>query len=84
MAVQWRRQYPAIRWPVLAFTGAPASFPVQFENKRLHKYLEWNTAMQNKAKAFIKHKLPRGAFVGIHLRNGIDWVCIYKIEVFKV
>lgn len=76
MAVQWKKQYPALHWPVLAFTGAPASFPVQLENKKLHKYVEWNTDMLNKAIAFIKQKLPRGAFVGIHLRNGIDWVCI--------
>lgn len=81
MAVQWKRQYPALHWPVLAFTGAPGSFPVQLENKKLHKYVEWNTDMLNKAIAFIKQKLPRGAFVGIHLRNGIDWVCIYLPDI---
>ncbi|CAD1468255.1 unnamed protein product [Heterotrigona itama] len=74
MEMQWKRQYLALHWPVLAFTGAPASFPVQLENKKLHKYVEWNTDMFNKAATFIKQKLPRGAFVGIHLRNGIDWV----------
>ncbi|XP_031840852.2 O-fucosyltransferase 1 isoform X3 [Nomia melanderi] len=74
IAIQWKKQYPAINWPVLAFTGAPASFPVQLENKKFQKYLEWNTEMLNKAKAFIKETLPRGAFIGIHLRNGIDWV----------
>ncbi|XP_043253909.1 GDP-fucose protein O-fucosyltransferase 1 [Colletes gigas] len=74
MAIQWRKRYPAVSWPVLAFTGAPASFPVQLENKKLHKCLEWNTLMLDKAKAFIKQKLSKGAFVGIHLRNGIDWV----------
>lgn len=77
MAIQWKKQYPALHWPVLAFTGAPASFPVQLENKRLHKYVEWNIDMLNKAKTFIKQKLPKGAFIGIHLRNGIDWVFIY-------
>lgn len=61
-------------WPVLAFTGAPASFPVQLENKVLHRCVVWNDEMQNKAKKFIKETLPQGAFVGIHLRNGIDWV----------
>ncbi|XP_011633785.1 GDP-fucose protein O-fucosyltransferase 1 [Pogonomyrmex barbatus] len=71
---QWQQHYPAEIWPVLAFTGAPASFPIQLENKPLQKCLNWNNDILNKAKAFIKKKLPRGAFVGIHLRNGIDWV----------
>lgn len=70
---QWQQYYPADTWPVLAFTGAPASFPVQPVNKPLQKCLNWNNDILNKAKAFIKEKLPRGAFVGIHLRNGIDW-----------
>lgn len=74
MAIQWRSRYPAVNWPVLAFTGAPASFPVQLENKKLQKCVNWNNVMLDKAKTFIKTKLPRGAFIGIHLRNGIDWV----------
>lgn len=74
MKVQWQKRYPAVTWPVLAFTGAPASFPVQIENKQFQKCLNWNNDMLNKAKTFIKEKLPKGAFVGIHLRNGIDWV----------
>ena len=70
----WRQKYNPGNFPVLAFTGAPASFPVQIENKELQKYLIWNDEMIKKAKEFIKTKLPAGAFVGIHLRNGIDWV----------
>lgn len=31
--------------------------------------------MLNKAKMFIRTTFTRGAFVGLHLRNGIDWVC---------
>lgn len=54
--------------------GAPASFPVQIENKELHKYLKWSDEVSEKAEKFIKNVLPRGAFIGIHLRNGIDWV----------
>lgn len=30
--------------------------------------------MDNAANSFIKTKLPKGGFIGIHLRNGIDWV----------
>lgn len=74
MAFQWRQKYPSAQWPVLAFTGAPASFPVQLENKKLQKCFVWNDDMINRAKSFIKKRLPPGAFIGIHLRNGIDWV----------
>ena len=61
----------------MAFTGAPASFPVQIENRGLHKYLKWNKQMSSEAEKFIKQKLPTGGFIGIHLRNGIDLSLIH-------
>ncbi|KAK7019718.1 GDP-fucose protein O-fucosyltransferase, partial [Halocaridina rubra] len=72
MAKEWNDKYPSDIWPVLAFTGAPASFPVQLSNRNLHKYLKWSDGISNVAKEFIT-TLPKGPFVGIHLRNGIDW-----------
>ncbi|XP_055384488.1 GDP-fucose protein O-fucosyltransferase 1 [Condylostylus longicornis] len=74
VAAKWSQKYPSSNWPVLAFTGAPASFPVQMENRKLQKYVVWSDEIQEKAKKFIKENLPKGAFIGIHLRNGIDWV----------
>lgn len=71
---KWQKKYPPSDWPVLAFVGAPASFPVQIENLELHRYLAWSDNIATAAKEFIKNKLPRGSFIGIHLRNGIDWV----------
>lgn len=71
---KWIEKYPIDKWPVLAFTGTPGSFPVQNENRELHKYLKWTDDILNKAKHFIKNELPKGAFIGIHLRNGVDWV----------
>lgn len=59
---------------VLAFTGAPAGFPVQQENLHLQKYLQWSDEIDQKAKNYIKKILPKGAYIGIHLRNGIDWI----------
>ncbi|KAG7177838.1 GDP-fucose protein O-fucosyltransferase 1-like [Homarus americanus] len=73
MAEQWNKHYLAEKWPVLAFTGAPATFPVQESNRHLHKYLIWSDSIVEKAQQFIA-TLPRGPFIGIHLRNGIDWV----------
>ncbi|XP_047502829.1 GDP-fucose protein O-fucosyltransferase 1-like [Penaeus chinensis] len=72
MDEQWNEKYPPEEWPVLAFTGAPASFPVQMDNRGLHKYLVWSENIAKKTQDFIS-SLPRGPFVGIHLRNGIDW-----------
>lgn len=74
MGEKWSEKYPAEKFPVLAFTGAPASFPVQEENRHLHKYLQWSDKIEQKATNFISKSLPKGAFIGIHLRNGMDWV----------
>lgn len=73
MAERWHKLYPSPEWPVLAFTGAPATFPVQKENVDLHRYLVWTERMQTDAIKWIKANLPRGGFIGIHLRNGVDW-----------
>ncbi|CAH2002162.1 unnamed protein product [Acanthoscelides obtectus] len=54
--------------------GAPASFPIQQKNRALQKYLKWSDDIEEKAIKFIKTYIPKGAFIGIHLRNGIDWV----------
>ncbi|XP_064457674.1 GDP-fucose protein O-fucosyltransferase 1-like [Ornithodoros turicata] len=73
MAQLWNKRYPASEYPVLAFMGAPASFPVQEENLALHSHLMWSDMVLNRAKHFIRTVLPKGPFVGIHLRNGVDW-----------
>ncbi|KAH9360045.1 hypothetical protein HPB48_001619 [Haemaphysalis longicornis] len=67
------KRYPSERFPVLAFVGAPANFPVQQENLALQAHLSWSDAVLNRARHFIRTSL-RAPFVGIHLRNGIDWV----------
>ena len=37
VAEDWNDRFPVSKWPVLAFTGAPAPYPVQKENVELHK-----------------------------------------------
>jgi peptide-O-fucosyltransferase len=74
MGERWNEHYPSDKWPVLAFTGAPAVFPVQEDNRHLHKYLKWSDQIDKRANEVIKTTLPHGAFIGIHLRNGMDWV----------
>ncbi len=71
-AAKWRRAFPPEDHPVLAFTGAPAPFPVQEEHAGLQLHLVHNAAWRNRARAFVSDRL-RPPFVGIHLRNGADW-----------
>ncbi|CAB3361319.1 Hypothetical predicted protein [Cloeon dipterum] len=73
-AAKWLKKYPPDKWPVLAFTGAPGSFPVQEENRALHRYLKWSEPVRAAAMSFIHKELPNAPFIGIHLRNGMDWV----------
>uniref|UniRef100_A0A7E4ZW71 GDP-fucose protein O-fucosyltransferase 1 n=1 Tax=Panagrellus redivivus TaxID=6233 RepID=A0A7E4ZW71_PANRE len=68
----WEVNYPAETYPVLAFTGAPGAFPVNAEDRHLQKYLKFRPRITDKAFKFIKESLPR-PFVGIHLRNNVDW-----------
>lgn len=74
MMEKWKQKYHFTDWPVLAFTGAPASFPVQKENLHLQKYVQWNDNVVKRATLFIKNHMAGGGFIGIHLRNGKDWV----------
>lgn len=74
MDKMWNERYGPEKFKVIAFPGAPAAFPVQQENLHLHKYLKWSDEINAKADNFIKKILPKGAFIGIHLRNGIDWI----------
>lgn len=81
MAYLWRKRYSSADFPVMAFTGAPASFPVQVENKQYQRCLKWNDKMIDAAAKLIKITLPPGAFIGIHLRNGMDWVSLSLCKV---
>ncbi|KAK3089660.1 hypothetical protein FSP39_005448 [Pinctada imbricata] len=53
--------------------GAPAPFPMVEANVDLHKYLIWSDQIEEEVQAHI-HKLFNGEkYIGIHLRNGVDW-----------
>ena len=54
--------------------GAPGAFPVEEKNKGLQKYVRWSKKIEKEAKKFISSVLNNEPFVGIHLRNGIDFV----------
>ena len=59
--ITWQDKYPASRFPVLAFTGAPAVFPVEKENVELQQYFQYNDEWVQGAKDWIKENLPKGS-----------------------
>ena len=67
-------RFPPSSHPVLAFRGAPASFPVEEQNRQAHAFLKWSQKINSEVDEYIQNNLPKGPFVGIHLRNGIHWV----------
>lgn len=69
----WSRDYPPEKYPVLAFRGAPAGFPVLPANRHLQKYLEFTPLITDEGDEYIKKTFGDEKFIGIHLRNGIDW-----------
>ena len=62
---------------MLAFKGAPASFPVLPENRGLQRYVMWNQRMEREAADYINNTFGQGTpFIGVHLRMGSDWVSV--------
>lgn len=70
---KWDSKFPPQHHPVLAFMGAPGAFPVKKGNRGIQKYVKWSKKVVTQAEEFIAKKLQR-PFLGIHLRNGPDWV----------
>ena len=62
-------------YPVLAFVGPPAPFPVTIHNAQLHRYIQWSDQHHYKAEEFILENFYNDRpFIAVHLRNGLDFV----------
>ena len=68
-------RYNPTSHPVLAFKGAPASFPLKREDRPLQQYIRWNERMNGLAEEYIKHTIGDSPYIGVHLRMEDDWVC---------
>jgi hypothetical protein len=77
-------RYPAESYPVLAFVGPPAAFPVAQHNAKLQKYMKWSHNYSTMADDFIQQNIPERPFIGIHLRNGPDFVSKETKVVFLI
>ncbi|KAK2181134.1 hypothetical protein NP493_409g01017 [Ridgeia piscesae] len=71
---RWNEEYPGDKYPVIAMRGAPAGFPISPADRQLQRYLVFSDKIENDANSYISKNFPDQKFVGIHLRNGADWV----------
>ena len=69
-------RYPPGKFKVLAFTGAPGSFPVRERDVHLQKYVKWSNKINEAVDEFLSRNVEK-PFLGIHMRNGVDWVGTY-------
>ncbi|XP_071964658.1 GDP-fucose protein O-fucosyltransferase 1-like isoform X2 [Antedon mediterranea] len=69
----WEEDYKPKDHPVLAFMSAPAISPLTEVAGKLQEYLEWQPTIVEKCDKIIEENLIR-PYIGIHLRNGADWV----------
>ena len=74
-------RYPSSTHPVLAFKGAPASFPVLPEHRSLQQYVQWNERMEKQALEYISNTFGEHTpFIAVHLRMGSDWVSTKTVQ----
>ena len=73
---RWREKFPVSSHPVLALTGAPASFPVSEAHLGLQRSLEWTDLWRERGERWVETTMGRAGvrYLAIHLRNGLDWV----------
>lgn len=45
-------------------------------HRELQKYLHWSDRMVKDGRRFVDENFPDQKYIGIHLRNGPDWVFI--------
>ena len=59
---------------MIALKGAPARYPVEEQYSPLHKYLQWAEDVEDETDHYIRNTFQGEKFIGIHLRNDLDWV----------
>jgi peptide-O-fucosyltransferase len=80
---RWNSEFPPAQYPVIAFKGAPAIYPVQSVNRDNQRYMVLSDEIDAQVTKFINETFGAEAFVGVHLRNGEDWriACDYMTEM---
>jgi peptide-O-fucosyltransferase len=62
---QWKQMFPSDRYPVLAFKGAPASFPMEASHRHLQKYMNWSETIMNEVRQHQQTLFNNKPYIGI-------------------
>lgn len=73
-AKHWSLEYPIDLYPVLAFVGAPSSFPADQSSIQAQKFIHLSYKVQFEAEMFkLTHGFANQPYISMHIRHGIDW-----------
>lgn len=71
---EWKSKFPSTRHKILAFVGAPSSFPAYKDAIKIQRYIKMSDEIRSKALAFRRSKGFDGKpYVSMHIRQGSDW-----------
>ena len=70
-AKDWINAYD--KEPVLAFVGAPSSFPVDDKTTELQKYIRFSQKSKSSAEDYMKLRGLEHPYIAVHWRHGRDW-----------
>lgn len=74
-ADQWSLAYPIKEHPVLAFVGAPSSFPTDENSIKIQKFVHLSSKINSETMKFKReYDFLTKPYVSIHIRHGPDWM----------
>lgn len=66
--------FPSSEFPVVALRGPPAPFPVPIRQWPIQRFLKWSKKISELGDNYISLTFADHPFLGVHLRNGADWL----------
>ena len=61
---QWKQTFPSDRYPVIAFRGAPASFPMDAKHRYLQKYMNWSDVIIDEVRHHQRDLFNNQSYIG--------------------
>ncbi|XP_033645478.1 GDP-fucose protein O-fucosyltransferase 1-like [Asterias rubens] len=70
----WNSKFPVEEHPVITIDKATPAFPINPGNRKIQEFVKWNEHFMSIGRSYINATFGSNTWVGLHLRNGGDWV----------